>query len=233
MKKIFLSIVAIVAIVAIAACTKSEVQYDAPQEISFAPVAKNATKAALAENAIPTTDIIVSANAGDAGSTIVDCDQPYFSEVTFRQGGTQGVFEAADCYWPNVQHLSFIGVTASEGISANNIEMSVNANTITISDYAQPAFTINNNDLMWFPSTTPQGKSNPTIGVEMFHACSWLQFYFKGDGVSGSSKPWKILSIDILSLSQKETATITGNNIVWSETCTVSAGTKKSYNVYK
>lgn len=67
----------------------------------------------------------------------------------------------------------------------------------------------------------------------MLHACSWLQFYFKGDGVSGTTtSPWKILSIDILSLSEAETATITGNNIIWSETCTVDAGTKKPYNVY-
>ena len=44
MKKIFISLFAVAAL---AACTKSEVAYEAANEISFAPVAKNITKGAV------------------------------------------------------------------------------------------------------------------------------------------------------------------------------------------
>ena len=41
MKKVLLSLVAVAAV---AACTKSEVEYDAPAEIGFAPVPSNITR---------------------------------------------------------------------------------------------------------------------------------------------------------------------------------------------
>lgn len=48
MKKIFLSLLAVAAL---ASCTKSEVLYEAPQEIGFAPSSKNITKAAMSAGA--------------------------------------------------------------------------------------------------------------------------------------------------------------------------------------
>ena len=212
---------------AVLACTKTETSFDYPEQITFAPVAKNVTKAAVAVGSAPTSSLIVSANAGNVGVTSAQCTQEYFSEVTFNQEGSTGVFAATDCYWPNVQYLSFAGVTASEGVSDSNVSIDVDKNEIVITNYYQPQFNVENNDLMWFPSTIPVGKDTPTIEVDMYHACSWLVFNFKGDAVSGGTNPWKILRVDLTELSDKGTATINGDEIEWSTT-----GTKQSYNVY-
>ena len=69
MKKIFISFVALAAI---AACSKSEVEYDNPAEIGFAPVAQNVTKSVAGlptdgggyNNAFPTDlNLYIFANA--------------------------------------------------------------------------------------------------------------------------------------------------------------------------
>ena len=52
MKKIFFSIMAVAAL---AACTKSEVAYEAPAEIGFKAVAGNITKTAVDGDVYPTT----------------------------------------------------------------------------------------------------------------------------------------------------------------------------------
>ena len=49
MKKIFISLLAVAAL---AACTKSEVAYEASAEIGFAPAVKNVTKAAMASGTL-------------------------------------------------------------------------------------------------------------------------------------------------------------------------------------
>ena len=60
MKKIFYSI----CLVALAAsCTKNDVSYNVAEQISLAPLAQTSTRAALAQGAVPTENLIVSANA--------------------------------------------------------------------------------------------------------------------------------------------------------------------------
>lgn len=226
MKKIFFT--ACIAVLAIG-CSKTEVNYGPDQQIAFAPVVRNVTKAAV-ESGAPASNLIVSANAGEEGTTSsTACSESYFVNKTFTPDGS--VFTATGCYWPNVKVLSFAGVTESAGVS--EVEIDVDANTISL-DFAQPEFTVANNDLMWFPATAPTGKTNNNINVDLYHALSWLQFNFKGDAVSGASEStaWKILKIDILSLSEEETATINDDEVEWTEDCTTAAGTKKSYNVY-
>ena len=110
MKKIFLSIVAVAAI---AACTKSEVVYDTPEEIGFVPVAKLNTKAAVAGTDYPDAlNMYIFANAG-LGSTY---DEVYFKNAEFehKTSDATNVFSGTTpYYWPNVKKLIFSGYSKS------------------------------------------------------------------------------------------------------------------------
>ena len=211
MKKIFLSLVALAAL---AACSKSGVAYTEDDSISFSPVAYNQTKAALAKDAVPTCDLIVSANAG-TGNDATTYTEPYFSNVVFTQTAT-GIFTANGYFWPNVKYLTFSGITKSAGVKIADVTMDVDGNEIEIANYPQQKVDTENNDLMWFEHTTPAGKRNDAIPVAMKHACSWIVLNFIGDETSGNTtRPWKITNITINSLTAAETATLTGS-AVWS-----------------
>jgi hypothetical protein len=67
---------------------------------------------------------------------------------------------------------------------------------------------VENNDLLWFESTTPKGKPSPTNSsyraeaVTMKHACSWLVFNFYGDDTAGNTdRPWNITKVSINNLA--------------------------------
>ena len=76
------------AVAALAACTKSEVAYETPNEIAFSPVASNVTKSVAGYNGetfdgvFPTNvNLYVFANASnDAGTAWND---PYFENAKF------------------------------------------------------------------------------------------------------------------------------------------------------
>lgn len=189
-------------------CAKTEVQFEQTDLISFAPVAHNATKAAVQSGA-PGCDLLVSANAGTAGaaaSTYVDL---YFDEVTFS-GSTE--YTAEGYFWPNVKHLSFAGITQSAGISTNNVTIDVDANTITVTNYPQQEVGTLYNDLMWFEQTAPVGKTNNAIPVTLNHACSWIVLNFIGDETAGNTKrPWKITNVRINDLAASGKAILTSS----------------------
>ena len=222
MKKIFVTLLSAAAFVA---CSKSEVQYEANQTIGFAPIAYNQTKAALAKDAVPTCNLIVSANAGAKGATASQCSEEYFKNVVFTQGTTQdsegnpignGIFTAEGYFWPNVKYLTFSGITYSAGVNIADVTMDVDDNRIVIENYPQQEVGTENNDLMWFEHTNPTGKTNDAVDVAMKHACSWIVLNFIGDETSGNTtRPWKITNITINSLTAAETATLTGS-AVWS-----------------
>lgn len=195
-------------------CAKTEVQYDQPEQISFAPVAGTVTKAAVGSGSAPGCNLIVSANAGTAGQNASTYGELYFDEVEFT--GTSE-YTATGVFWPNVKYLSFAGITQSAGITTGNIEIDVKGNSITVNDYQQQEVGIDDNDLMWFGRTVPAGKQSEAIEVSMQHACSWLVFNFKGDETTGAANTtWKITNVTVNSLSKKETATLT-NAASWTE----------------
>lgn len=206
-------------------CAKTEVQYDQPEQISFAPVAGTVTKGAVSSGNAPGCKLIVSANAGTAGNNASTYTELYFDEVEFT--GTSE-YTATGVFWPNVKYLSFAGITMSAGISTDNVTLDVDSNSITVTDYTQPEVGVDDNDLMWFGQTAPAGKQSEAIEVSMQHACSWLVFNFKGDVTTGNAtRPWKITNVTINGLSAQETATLS-TTASWSE-----SGTKtKSLVVY-
>lgn len=204
MKKVIFSIC--LAALAIG-CAKTEVQFEQTDLISFAPVAHNATKAALAQGAVPTENLIVSANAGMPGSAASACSELYFDKVEFVNNNS-GIFTANGYFWPNVKHLSFAGVTKSAGVNISDVEIDVDANSIVITNYPQQKFGTEQNDLMWFEHTSPVGKTDNAINVTLKHACSWIVLNFKGTEDTGAARPWKITKVTIDNLSVRETATL-------------------------
>ena len=126
MKKIVFSICAVAAL---AACTKSEVAYETPNEIAFSPVASNVTKSVAGYNSgtfdgvFPTDiDLYVFANAGTGA--VADHDEEYFKNALFEWDSTKGTETTQGSpavstpgayagnpprYWPNVKTLVFAG----------------------------------------------------------------------------------------------------------------------------
>lgn len=185
-------------------CAKTEVNYGETDQIAFAPVAQMSTKAAV-ESGAPACDLIVSANAGAAGSAASACTELYFNNVTFTNNES-GIFTANGYFWPNVKHLTFAGITMSAGVKVENVKMDVSGNVIVLANYPQQEINTENNDLMWFEHTAPAGKTSSAIAVDMKHACSWLVFNFIGDDTSADE--WNITNIKINNISVKETVTL-------------------------
>lgn len=189
MKKIFFSIVALAAL---AACTKSEVAYEATDEIGFSVVAGNITKSVVDGTTYPTTlDMYVFAettdNSADQANYILNAP---FTHRTAKVGTTDvwGGKEQS-YYWPNVKKLHFAGYS-----DAGNATGSYNCQTgvLSITGYTPKkgaeAEADGANDLMWFPSTEltnsdGYGKMvNDFVPVYMYHTCAWITFIVKGDG---------------------------------------------------
>lgn len=210
-----------------ASCTKTEVRYDEPNQISFAPVAKVSTKAAV--NTYPTDlPLLVYANAGIKNTTtptdITSFTEVYLNDSEFTH--SSGVFTNTTAFWPNVKALIFAGVSKSGNVADSNVEASFpTANTVTVSEYTQPD--TGNNDLMWFLHTTPETSQSENLEVTMNHACSWLVFNFKGDAVTASTtQPWKVTKVVVKSVSKTGTATL-GASADWS-----SLSGEEDYVVY-
>lgn len=237
MKKIFFSLVALAAI---AACSKSEVEYDNPAEIGFAPVAKISAKSAVSDAIYPTTlSMYIFANAGNATDAIGGYSTPYFKNATFAHR-SNGVFGGAPTayYWPNVKKLIFSGYSASGNVASlltpptyewngdNNWEIKINGY-----EPGTGTATEGNNDLMWFPTTPAYGKADvpgtddtaekdDNIEVVMQHACAWVTINIKGDNVTGADgTTWKITDISFDNLSQSGNVTL-GTVATWTSITT-------------
>ena len=231
MKKIFFSLVALAAI---AACSKSEIQYDDQQvEIGLSPVVQKSTKAAEDDNIYNTNiPMYIFANTY-VDETPTQFTQPYFANALFTHRA-DGIFAGANShyYWPNVKTLVFSGLSKSGNVNEENgaTPQYTNANTIQLNGYAPGVGDAQegDNDLMWFPTTSPYGKRNTAIEVEMKHACAWVTLNFKGDDVTGvGSNAWRILDINFKDLSQSGNVTL-GENAIWGE---IATGT--DFSVYK
>ena len=199
MKKIFFSIVALAAL---AACTKSEVAYEASQEIGFAPAVKNVTKAAMASGTLltnnPDQQLGIWAYWNYNGTAILGSHTvSYLNDATFGKkdatlaNGTEveawgGVGFAYP--WPTNGTLRFAGYT--KPASAESVTYSgVADDNITFKNYSQT----NGYDLCWFKTTTEYNNrtTGDAIEVTLSHALAWLTFNIKGQGTVG----WKINSI--------------------------------------
>ncbi len=215
MKKIFFSIVAIAAL---AACTKSEVAYEAPSEIGFMAVAGNITKAPVSGDVFP-EDLNLYVNAY-VHQTTLPTTPDYISngEFTHRNGTIWGGVNPY--YWPNEQTLHFSGFSKSGNATNANASYNPSTDVLTITGYQPGVGTdLGANDLMWFPSTKyTAGKENgydkntTYVTANLYHTCSWITFMVQGDETTGSStSTYAVTSLTINGIDVTADVTCTGN----------------------
>lgn len=234
MKKTLPPLLGLAALAALAACTKSEVQYEAPGAITFSPVSQLSTKSVVDGNNYPDAlNMYVFANAGAADAAAETFSEPYFANALFANK-SNGVFAGSPnpYYWPNVKELIFSGVSASGNVNTNGgstpkyaLDDTDKKWKITLEDYAPGVgtATLGDNDLMWFPTTVSYGKvdvmgtgNDGDIDVVMQHACSWITINVKGDGITGKDgTTWKVKSLTINGLSLSADVTL-GDKASWS-----------------
>ena len=210
MKKIFISMMAVAAL---AACTKSEVAYETPNEIAFSPVASNVTKSVAGYDGdtfngeFPTgIDLYVFANAGTGA--VADHDEPYFQNALFEWHSGKGVEDTQGTpavntpgayagnptrYWPNVKTLVFAGYSNACNVAtlATKPSMDFENNQLTITGYTQDNTKTaeGENDLMWFACDgQTYSKQANEIAANMQHAGSWITIKVAADANMVSSK---------------------------------------------
>ena len=175
----------------LAACTKTDVTYDAPSEIAFTPVAEGMTKAAVgAGNTLPTDqDLSIWANYAEVGNSDAKVGDPYLDGVQYEYA--DGYWLNADCFWPKSGTLTFAGCTTP---TTGDPNYDNDSNTITVYGFEQSNLTKESIDLMWFNRTTPvnHNGTEASLAIEMKHALAWITI--KAYGASGS-KDWLITNI--------------------------------------
>ena len=186
MKKLVL---AVLALGAMAACTKSNVQYEQPGEISLQPVTQKATKAAVDGTYYPTGTAYnfnvwawwADKNAGTALAEFTSTTD-YIAEGTFTARNNVSWGGVTPYYWPTKGSLVFAGYSpASADVAGTTFNYSWDSKTFTVSNYIQSNDIAQTKDLMWFDVTDKSYNQNGTDGVPVTfkHALSWLTFKFK------------------------------------------------------
>ena len=192
----------IMAVAALAACTKSEVAYEAPAEITFAPAAKNITKAALT-GTYPTKQMLgVYANYSNdvpSDAAVVDnYSTKFLNNVVFSHNGTAwGAGEA----WPSNGSLIFAGYSIPEsGTAIGTYKYDFASDKLEITGYTQSVVPAESFDLGWFnrtPASYNYRNTAKAVPVTLSHALAWVEILVKGEGTTIGTNPWKIKSMTI------------------------------------
>ena len=224
-------VIAALAIGAMAACTKSNVQYEQPGEISLQPVTQKATKAAVDGTVYP-TDEAYNFNVWawwadeNAGTALADFDTnvtDYITKGTFvyRNNGSWGGY--TPYYWPTKGSLVFAGYSPAnakvEGQDAPVFHYDLPTKTFSVSNYIQSNNIAATKDLMWFDVTgvsyDQNGAENKGVPVVFKHALSWLTFKFNLKD-EDTDKMWKVTNVKLTGIETMADCVIErGKNPVW------------------
>ena len=223
-----------IAAVAVLSCTKTEVAFDQPNEISFSPVSRLNTKAAVNNGVLSAGQTFyVFANTIE--------DEKYFENIHFENDAAnkidgsgivnddaeQNVYQVykgnPSQYWPNIKMLKFAGVTKSGNIDGSTVKAVMNTwGTMTVTGYVQPVPTVEAlNDLMWFyddDNGTGYDKETSYVQPTMTHALSWITVTVKAES-QDLLDYWKNLKIDEIEFKTLVTGNkvdLTTNGAVWS-----------------
>ena len=248
MKKLFISILAVAAAVA---CTKTNVDFEQPAEIGFAPVASMSSKAALNTATYPTEQPIGiwSNYDGTVDPTVADANQSpdytnnfkvaYLSDAKFiykQDVNSKNAWGGETAYyWPTNGSLVFAGYSkpaTGEVGTSRSYDFATNKMTFTV--YTQSESTANTFDLLWF-GRTDQSYNYRTVTeavpVNFKHALSWITINVVGDATSTiSTNPWKITSVEL-----KQVNTVGDAELTDGTTPTISwenLGTPKDMAIY-
>lgn len=223
-------VIAALAIAAMAACTKSNVQYEQPGEISLQPVAQKATKAAVDGTYYPTeTDYNFNVwawwadkNAGTALAEFTPTTD-YISEGTFTARNNVSWGGVTPYYWPTKGSLVFAGYSPAsakvEGQDAPVFHYDLPTKTFRVSNYTQSNNIAATKDLMWFDATDvsydQNGAENKGVPVQFKHALSWLTFKFNLLSAA-TAEMWTITDVRLTGIEDKATFTaVKGATPTW------------------
>ena len=221
MKKIFISLLAVAAL---AACTKSEVAYEAANEISFAPVAKNITKGAVGtvtgKGVYPTAQPLgvyanYGADAPSANATVANYTTKFLENVKFTYKETAGAWGAGES-WPANGSLIFAGYAIpASGTPSGTYAYDFASDKLTITGYTQSNETANTFDLGWFnrtPASYNYRNSTTAVPVTLSHALAWVEIQVKGEGTTvAAGNPWTIKSMTLNNVYTTGDAVCTGS----------------------
>ena len=216
MKKL---VIAALAIASMAACTKSNVQYEQPREISLQPVTQKATKAAIAGAGYPEGGHFKvwawwDDSAPSSSPNYVDYVAfPYIvaGEFAYIDDNWVGCDpqngKHAPYYWPTSGSLVFAGYSPAEAIDGQTANFSYNIATQTfkVENYIQSNNISLTKDLMWADvSESYLGNGETGIPLTFKHALSWLTFQFK---LKDESTPefWKIKEVKLVGIENEAT----------------------------
>lgn len=201
------------AVAALAACSKTEANYTASEQISFMPVSKFDTKAAVeGDKFTADQNFYVFANTTN--------EALYFTKVLFEPTSsttTEGltIYSGNPAqYWPNVTPLKFAGYTASGNTATAEHQLDKSFGNLKVIGYTQPQPTVADakNDLMWFfeCGNNAEGylKTTAPVTPVMKHACSWITINVMADAeLVEYWKELKVINIRLVNLHEKGTAT--------------------------
>ena len=214
MKKLFISILAVAAAVA---CTKTNVDFEQPAEIGFAPVASMSSKAALNTATYPTEQPIgiwSNYSGVENPATVSDYTKfstKYLDNVKFinrttvvedKETATANWGGATPYYWPTNGSLVFAGysipkdgntiTTAKVGDpdDAQTVSYDFTSDRMVFNNYVQSHSTASTFDLLWFGRTAESynyRNASTAVPVQFKHALSWITINVVGDATSTSS----------------------------------------------
>ncbi len=202
------------AAILLAACTKTEVTYDSPSEIAFAPAAAVMTKA---EAGYVGGQLNVFAYTKEEDVPYI----PYFANAAFTDTDKNGIYDGVPTqYWPNTNSLWFAGYTGDTetNVNCNYIEATSEKEEsveLIISGYNQDG----DNDLMWFFTEEIEAKGD--VEPILYHACAKITIKVEGEKKEGQDEgpcdDWLIKNVDIANLytSGKVTFTSGSANPTW------------------
>lgn len=232
MKKI---VCTLLAVAALAACTKSEVNYEAPAEIGFAPATENITKAAMAAGTLGTSEKIgvwafwngTSGSIAETNATYANYTDSYLSNAEFiyknnTAWGGNGVAHP----WPTNGALVFAGYTKptkdqtdfsiAYTLNDNTTTTDVNeADVMTFTNFTQSTSTADTYDLCWFGRTSASYNNRAdgeAVPVTLSHALTWITIQIKGK--TENSLPvtakWKVTNVTLNDIMNVGTGTCIG-----------------------
>ncbi|MBR5563679.1 MAG: hypothetical protein IKW11_05580 [Bacteroidales bacterium] len=239
MKKIFFSIVALAAL---AACTKSEVAYEASAEIGFAPAVKNVTKAANESGVLDASNDLgiwafwngVNGSVEETKATYANYTDSYLANALFVNRTSTANWGGETSYpWPTNGALVFAGYnkpeeatfSASYSFLDNTETTDVNEeNTMTFTNYTQSNLLAETFDLCWFGRTN-RSYNNRTDGapvaVTMSHALTWVTIKVKGD--ESTAGTWVITGATLKGVKTVGTGTCVFNTVIVDDEETLKA----------
>lgn len=220
-------------------CAKSEADFKDAQQISFMPVSRFDTRAAVTgETYSENYPFYVYANAKSEGQATFN--SKFFEKVSFvpdgaNKSGSLQVYKGSPAqYWPNVNPLVFAGFTQTGNVASITPSANDVLTSLTLDGYTQPAPTeeVANDFMYFFADNNGVGYDKNTTCVDptMKHACSWVTINInadeelvedRDDQTSGVQAYWanlQVTEVKFVNLFSTGDVTLTGSASSWNFT---------------